>query len=136
MTEAEQLAKAWVEVRGNEWGDGKPWTVTIANAQRVIDAGGRFTPPEPPDPAEQIAEVYWEAEAPPQIKARFTSLIADGWIVPGPRCEGHEPPPDPLAQAVLDAAEAWVERFALTTPMSAAGAALLDAVRARREAQP
>lgn len=130
MTDAERVAKAWADLLGVNYAN----PAQVERFQRLIDAGVITVAP-PPDPAEQIAEVYWQAEAPPQIKARFTSLIADGWIVPGPRCEGHEPPPDPLAQAVLDAAEAWGESWPGGRPLSENACCLLDAVRARQEAQ-
>lgn len=129
MTEAEQLAKAWVEARGNEWGDGKPWTATIANAQRVIDAGGRFTPPEPPDPAEQIANALDLAGVFEEHVAGVRRAIAGGWITPGPACEGYVPTLDPLVQAVLDAYDRFHGNIGGVTPV-------VQAVRALREAQP
>lgn len=121
MTEAEQLAKAWVEARGNEWGDGKPWTATIANAQRVIDR--RFTPPEPPDPAEQIANALDLAGVFEEHVAGVRRAIAGGWITPGPACEGYVPTLDPLVQAVLDAYDRFHGNIG-------------GVVRALREAQP
>lgn len=66
------------------------------------------------------------------------SMLADETIVPGPRCEGYEPQPDPLAQAVLDAAEAYVDAHWPNgqQAMATHSRALANAVRAWREAQP
>lgn len=135
MTEAEQLAKAWVEARGFEWDGGKRWPDNIAIAQRVIDAGWRFTPPEPPDPAEQIADAWrWpassEVQAPDDVMPEaIRRLIDDGWITPGPACEGYVPTLDPLVQAVLDAYDRFHGNIGGVTPV-------VQAVRALREAQP
>lgn len=132
MTDAERVAKAW----GDLLGIGAPAAPEqVERFQRLIDSGVITVPP-PPDPAEQIADEFAATQGGYPVPSRpfidgFRRLIADGWIVPGPRCEGYEPQPDPLVQAVLDAAEVLVEGR-----VYGAGPALIDAVRAWREAQP
>lgn len=66
------------------------------------------------------------------------SMLADETIVPDPRYKGYEPQPDPLTQAVLDAAEAYVDAHWPNgqQAMATHSRALANAVRAWREAQP
>lgn len=133
MTDAERLAKMWHEAGGTtSWRGQRQHPYAMERAQRLIAQG--VTLPPPPDPAEQIADgVGW-------IVSHVRMALDQGWISPGPACEGVEPQPDPLAQAVLDAereviaaAEALVETSTKTTATSYFE--LRDKVRALREAR-
>ena len=84
MTDAERLAKEYIEGQDMEWGDPMLWGNTIAGMQRLIDSGVVTVNP-PPDPAEQL-RVVWN-EMTDSYAVRFRRLIDDEWITPGPRCD-------------------------------------------------
>ena len=99
MTDAERLARV-------VWHEGpdrfrSTWLLKVERAQRLIDSKVVTVNP-PPDPADQIADAYGpifdaDCEAPfgvKDIRSRTIQyLIDDGWIIPGPRCEGVDPDP-------------------------------------------
>ena len=135
MTDAERLAKEYTEAEGGRWGGATQWPCRIAAMQRLIDSGVVTVNP-PPDPADQIADAYGpifdaDCEAPfgvKDIRSRtIQHLIDDGWIIPGPRCEGVDPDP---RDAVVEAAAAWVaaDGNATTSEASRQYAVLCDAV--------
>lgn len=127
MTDAERLAKAWHEARH----DRSP----LEAFQHLIDSGVVTVNP-PPDPAEQIAKALHEAfiDHAPELavsdESAIRRLIFDGWIVPGPACEGVELDPVTAAEReVIAAAEDWEDDVPGYVQR------MHDAVRALREAR-
>ena len=120
MTDAERLAKVM--------GNGPHQENWDELAQRLIDSGVVTVNP-PPNPAEQIltefTKRWWESRCTAPVV--FRSMLDDGWITPGPRCEGVDPDP---RDAVVEAAAAWVaaDGNATTSEASRQYAVLCDAV--------
>lgn len=88
-TDAERLAKAMRKVDVPLDPDG--WHFFLEAAKCLIDSGVVTVNP-PPDPADQIAAAWFtEASAKsPSMTEQVRYLIAEGYITPGPRCDGVE----------------------------------------------
>lgn len=113
-------------------GDDDKLRVSRCRVVDVFDASGVVTVNPPPDPAEQIAadvRVNYGIGGTTHI---FRRLIDEGWIVPGPACDGVDPDP---RDAVVEAAEAWVREYEAGRAACDERLRLRSTVRAWREAR-
>ncbi len=88
MNDAERVAHVMWPAPSRE-GSPLTWDQHIAAAQRLIDSGVVTVHP-PPDPAELVMNEFVRRWSPPMGAPAddvLRSMLDDGWIDPGPRCD-------------------------------------------------